>query len=249
MRLELMTWLEVEAHLLTSDGILLPTGSYEQHGPIGLIGTDALCAQDIATGAAERAKSIVAPVLGYTPASFNMDFPGTLSVSEETYGQLVGEVVEGLIHHGFRHIYILNGHGANLAPIHKVLAGKMEIVRVKSWWDFDAVNILRTKWYGDWEACMPRRLRLPSRKHAIASLNNRALSRRKNCRQTSYAHTLVTNMALPRSTVPAFLTVGWDHTLHSQPHSRARRCSKPPVRQLLMILCAFLMGSESVVIH
>ncbi len=151
MRLELMTWPEVEAHLSTSDGIFLPTGSYEQHGPIGLIGTDALCAQDIALGAAERANALVAPVLGYTPAPFNMDFPGTLSVSAETFGQLVGEVVEGLIHHGFRHIYILNGHGANLAPIHTVLADRMDIVRVKSWWDFDAVNVLRSEWYADWE--------------------------------------------------------------------------------------------------
>ena len=94
---------------------------------------------------------MVAPVISYTPAPFNMAFPGTLSVSPETFARLVGEIVDGLIHHGFGHIYILNGHGANLAPIEKAVAGKGAEIRIRSWWDFDAVNVLRRKWYGDWE--------------------------------------------------------------------------------------------------
>ncbi|MEM9107912.1 MAG: creatininase family protein, partial [Pseudomonadota bacterium] len=81
MRLDLCTWPEVEAYLKSSDGILLPTGSTEQHGPIGLIGTDSLCAADIALAAGDKVNALVAPVIGYTPAPFNMAFPGTLSVS------------------------------------------------------------------------------------------------------------------------------------------------------------------------
>ena len=48
MRLNHATWREVEAYLEKSDGIIIPTGSTEQHGPMGLIGTDALCAEKIA---------------------------------------------------------------------------------------------------------------------------------------------------------------------------------------------------------
>ena len=48
MRLEYATWREVEAYLEKSDGIIIPTGSTEQHGPMGLIGTDAFCAEKIA---------------------------------------------------------------------------------------------------------------------------------------------------------------------------------------------------------
>ena len=151
MRLDLSTWQEVEAYLETRDGVLLPTGSTEQHGPIGLIGTDSLCAQDIAQDAGAIADAMVAPVIGYAPAPFNMSFPGTLSVSTETFGRLVEEIVDGLIHHGFSHIYVLNGHGANLKPAKKVLAGKSAKIRIKSWWDFEPVNVLRKKWYGDWE--------------------------------------------------------------------------------------------------
>ena len=44
MRLDQATWLEVEAYLNRADGIILPVGSTEQHGPMGVIGTDAICA-------------------------------------------------------------------------------------------------------------------------------------------------------------------------------------------------------------
>ena len=47
MKLIQSTWQEIDAYLATSDGIIIPTGSIEQHGPVGLIGTDMLCADDI----------------------------------------------------------------------------------------------------------------------------------------------------------------------------------------------------------
>ena len=43
MRLQLCTWPEVEDYLKASQGIIIPIGSTEQHGPTGFIGTDALC--------------------------------------------------------------------------------------------------------------------------------------------------------------------------------------------------------------
>ena len=51
------SWLEIEDYLKFSDGIIIPTGSIEQHGPIGLIGTDTLCASDIATEAAQKKRN------------------------------------------------------------------------------------------------------------------------------------------------------------------------------------------------
>ena len=49
MNLETTSWLEIESYLHVSDGVIIPTGSIEQHGPIGLIGTDTICAREIAT--------------------------------------------------------------------------------------------------------------------------------------------------------------------------------------------------------
>ena len=47
MLLHLCTWSEVESYLKKSTGILIPIGSTEQHGPNGLIGTDAICPEFI----------------------------------------------------------------------------------------------------------------------------------------------------------------------------------------------------------
>ncbi len=147
-----MTWPEVDAYLARSTGIIIGSGSMEQHGPIGLIGTDAICADSIATEAAVRADAIAAPALFYTPAPFNTSFPGTVSVSAELYGELAVEIFNGLAAQGFRSIYVLNGHGANLEPLEKATArvGAARI-HVRSWWSFPPVQALRDEWYGEWE--------------------------------------------------------------------------------------------------
>ena len=53
MQLQLSTWAETEAYLKDTVAIIIPIGSTEQHGPTGLIGTDALCAEVIAKGVGE----------------------------------------------------------------------------------------------------------------------------------------------------------------------------------------------------
>ena len=155
VRLDLATWPEVEAYLGGSRGIIIPAGSTEQHGPMGLIGTDAICAERVAMGAADHAGAMVAPTLAYTPAPFNMAFPGTISVSEDLFEELVTEILDGLAGHGVDRFYFVNGHGANLAPLDRVTkafrGGCGTRIRVRSWWDFEAVNALRREYYGVWE--------------------------------------------------------------------------------------------------
>ncbi len=151
-RLDQMSWYEVDAYLANSDGIFLPVGSTEQHGPMGLIGTDAICAEKLALAAAKTNNSIVAPTLAYTPAHFNTAFPGTISLSVDTFKAVVFEVLSGLQHQGFGKIYILNGHGANIEPINHVIARLPSgSVRIKSWWDFQPVQQLRQNYFGEWE--------------------------------------------------------------------------------------------------
>lgn len=151
MILQEMSWEEVDAYLATRDDAVLPVGSTEQHGPIGLIGTDALCATAVAEGAAALTDSIMLPPLAYTPAPFNMAFPGTISVSEATFVALVSDIITALATHGFRRLYVLNGHGANLAPLHRLAETAPLSLRIRSWWDYPETNALRQSLYGDWE--------------------------------------------------------------------------------------------------
>ena len=105
MILSRSTWYEVTEYLEQFDGVIVPTGSTEQHGPIGLIGTDAICAETISCRAAELANAMVAPSLAYAPAPFNALFPGTISVSESLFGRLAREIVSALEVQGFRKFY------------------------------------------------------------------------------------------------------------------------------------------------
>jgi len=146
-----MTWEEVEAYLERRDDAILPVGSTEQHGPIGLIGTDALCATAIAEGVGARTGAIVLPSLAYAPAPFNMGFPGTVSLSEATFSALVTEIMISLATHGFRRLYVLNGHGANLEPLRALAPTAPLALRIRSWWDYPATRRLRCELYGDWE--------------------------------------------------------------------------------------------------
>lgn len=151
MNLEEMTWPEVEAYLRRNRGIILPTGSVEQHGPLGLIGTDAICARQISRAAAGICGAVVAPELAYAPAPFNMGFPGTVSLDPHLFGQVAAQVMAALAQHGFDRIYVLNGHGANLDPLRQVAGDVPAEVQIRSWWDFTPVNALRADWYGPWE--------------------------------------------------------------------------------------------------
>ncbi len=151
MRLLEMTWREAEAHFADQPAVILPTGSVEQHGPMGLIGTDAICSEQISWRAAELANAVVAPTLSYAPAPFNMGFPGTMSLSETLWEAMVTELFAGLHGQGISKIYVLNGHGANLAPLRAAADTCDADIRIRSWWDFEPVNVLRRDWYGDWE--------------------------------------------------------------------------------------------------
>ncbi len=149
---------EIAAVLKESPGVIIPIGSIEQHGPIGLVGCDTLCAETIASEAGTLGNILVAPVIAYTSAQFNMGFPGTISIRSRTVMSLIEDIVDSLHRQGVKGVYFLNAHGANIAPIraamHDIysrLGNDAPRIRCRSWWDFDAVNVIRTREFGEWE--------------------------------------------------------------------------------------------------
>ena len=163
MILHQSTWPEIEAYLQRSTGVVIPTGSTEQHGPHGLIGTDSLTAESIAHAMAERSGALVGPTLTLSQAQFNLAFPGTVSLRPSTLMQVMVDYVESLASQGFRHFYFLNGHGGNVAPamcafqeLHAARSLGTRVaaplrLRLRSWWDLPEVNALRQGLYGSAE--------------------------------------------------------------------------------------------------
>lgn len=155
MRLDLMTWPQVAQRLERDRAIIVPIGSTEQHGPTGLIGTDALVAEAVARRAAEPDDLLVAPTLSVGYAPHHMAFPGTMTLSLPTYVAVLSEWITGLARHGFRHIYVINGHGGNIQPTRKTfeqLAGTLgaDVPRLilRNWWEYPAVAAMRETLYG-----------------------------------------------------------------------------------------------------
>ena len=161
MQLQLSTWQEVEAYLEHSTGIIIPIGSTEQHGPNGLIGTDAICPTTIAAGMADSASILIAPTINYGMSLHHMAFTGTITLKPTTLIQVVCDVVESLQQHGFTHFYFLNGHGGNIAPvttafseIYAKLRGTESSpprCRLANWWRDDSIAELASELYGNAE--------------------------------------------------------------------------------------------------
>ncbi len=171
MRLAQSTYVEVGDYLRRSRGIILPTGSVEQHSPMGVMGTDHIDAEIIAWRTGEVASALVGPTITVGISEHHMMFPGSMTLRPSTYIALIRDCVLSLVDHGFERFYVLNGHGGNTATLNAAFAEIYHEVRRTLGAKAPDVRCKTAKWFEN-EVCEAKALELTghtARGHASAA--------------------------------------------------------------------------------
>lgn len=117
------TWPELRDLVKEQRVVVLPVGSTEDHGHHLPIDVDTFVVGALCDAAAKLVPDevLVLPEVAYGFEDHHMDFPGTITISDEHLLHFVLDITKSVAHHGFKKILIVNGHGSN-APILELAA-------------------------------------------------------------------------------------------------------------------------------
>lgn len=135
--LEELTWMEIRD--LMADGmrtVLIPTGGIEQNGPYLVLGKHNVILRATMDAVARKlGDALVAPIVAFVPegdhepASGHMRYPGTVSVTQETFQAILTDVATSMKTHGFEDVILLGDSGGNrdgMAAVAERLAAQWE---------------------------------------------------------------------------------------------------------------------------
>ncbi len=122
MNLGELSWREAGRN--TGKVVVVPLAACEQHGHHLPLLTDALIGEAIVRRAQAELgdEALFAPVLWLGHSPHHLAFPGTLSVSGDTYVKVIEDLAESLLRGGFGRILFFNAHGGNVAPANLALS-------------------------------------------------------------------------------------------------------------------------------
>ncbi len=126
LRWENLSWPALKELAEQNAIVLLPVGATEEHGPHMPTGTDTFLSTTVANMVADvmqkiGKKAIVAPSINVGVSTNLMNFAGTMTLKPSTLMLVLKDYCESIASHGFRRIFIINGHGGNTAPIRLAL--------------------------------------------------------------------------------------------------------------------------------
>lgn len=117
MRLAELNW--PAAGALSRDlPVVVPIAALEQHGGHLPLFADSMLLAEVVRRAelALGDRVLWAPLFWLGNSHHHLDFTGTLSAAPRTYLDILGDLIDNLVKHGFRRIVLLNGHGGNITP-------------------------------------------------------------------------------------------------------------------------------------
>ena len=103
---------------------VLPIGSMEQHGPHLPVATDTFSALALVEGILDQLEEIAVvqmPIIWCSRSNEHAGFPGTISLSHDTFVHLVRDISASVAAAGFRKLVIVNWHGGNTGLLSSLL--------------------------------------------------------------------------------------------------------------------------------
>jgi creatinine amidohydrolase/Fe(II)-dependent formamide hydrolase-like protein len=125
-----LTWPELQERIRAgTTTIIIPVGATEQNGPHMVLGKHNVRVRALSARIAQAlGNALVAPVVSYVPeGSINpptahMRFPGTITVPDAAFEQVIESAARSFRLHGFRDVVLLGDHGDYQKSLAKVAA-------------------------------------------------------------------------------------------------------------------------------
>jgi creatinine amidohydrolase len=153
---EELTWMEVRDALKAGKTtVIVPTGGVEQNGPYLATGKHNYILRATAEAIARQlGNALVSPIVAFVPEgdidppTSHMKFPGTISLTEDTYERLLIDICASFRTHGFEHIVLIGDSGGNQDGMKAVAAklntkwagGKTRVHFIPEYYNYPAVT-------------------------------------------------------------------------------------------------------------
>jgi creatinine amidohydrolase/Fe(II)-dependent formamide hydrolase-like protein len=153
---EEMTWMEVRDALRAGKTtVIVPTGGVEQNGPYLATGKHDYILRGTTEAIARKlGNALVAPIVPFVPEgridppTGHMRYPGTVSLTEETYERLLTDICASFRTHGFEHVVLIGDSGGNQTGMKAVAArlnarwagGKTRVHYIPEYYDYPGVD-------------------------------------------------------------------------------------------------------------
>jgi creatinine amidohydrolase len=153
---EEMTWMEVRDALAAGKTTaIVATGGVEQNGPYLATGKhDYILRATTEAIARKLGNALVAPIVPFVPEgnidppTLHMKYPGTISLTEDTYERLLVDICASFRTHGFQQIVLIGDSGENQKGMKEVAdrlngrwaGSKTRVLFVPEYYDYPGVE-------------------------------------------------------------------------------------------------------------
>jgi creatinine amidohydrolase len=154
--IEELTWMEVrDAQKAGKTTVIVPTGGVEQNGPYLATGKHNYILRATTEAIARKlGNALVAPIVPFVPEgdidppTEHMKYPGTISLTEDTYERLLTDICACFRMHGFQNIVLIGDSGGNQDGMEAVVAklsakwkgGKTRVIFIPEYYDSEGLD-------------------------------------------------------------------------------------------------------------